>query len=73
MDFGQTLVNQPFFFESDHTLLGAGLGFEFELPYGMLARFDFAKPLRELKSAGIVRDGTRSGDYRVHGLFRWNF
>ena len=73
VDFGQTLVNQPFFFESDHTLLGAGLGFEFELPYGMLARFDFAKPLRELKSAGIVRDGTRSGDYRVHGLFRWNF
>ena len=53
--------------------MGAGLGFEFELPYGMLARVDFAKPLSELKSAGRVLDGTKSGDYRVHGLFRWNF
>ena len=73
VDFAQTFVNDPFFFEADQTLVGAGLGFEFELPYGMLARVDFAKPLSELKSAGRVLDGTKSGDYRVHGLFRWNF
>lgn len=73
LDFGKTFVNRPFFFESDQFLFGAGLGFEFQMPYGMLARFDFAKPLRELSSAGVIRDGTKSGDYRVHGLFRWNF
>ena len=73
LDFGKTFVNRPFFCESDQSLFGAGLGFEFQMPYGMLARFDFAKPLRELSSAGVIRDGTKSGDYRVHGLFRWNF
>ena len=73
IDWASTQVNDPFFFESDQTLLGAGLGFEFQLPFGLYARVDFAKPLHELESAGTVLDGTRSGDYRVHGLFRWNF
>ena len=73
LDWASTQVNDPYFFESDQTLLGAGLGVEFQLPFGLYARIDFAKPLSELTSAGTVLDGTRSGDYRVHGLFRWKF
>jgi hypothetical protein len=73
LDWASTQVNDPYFFESDQTLLGAGLGVEFQLPFGLYARIDFAKPLSELTSAGTVLDGTRSGDYRVHGHFRWKF
>jgi hypothetical protein len=43
------------------------------LPRGLYARFDLAKPMRELKVNGNVIDGTESSDYRVHGNLGWNF
>ena len=58
-------------FESDHNLLGIGVGVQI-LSRGLYARFDLAKPLRELK-VGSVIDGTQSSDYRVHGNLGWNF
>ena len=71
----QTFVNDPFFLRSrSFSMVGAGYwDSNLGLPYGMLARLDFAKPLSELKSEGTILDGTKSGDHRVHGLFRWNF
>ena len=72
-DFGMTQVNNSLFYESDHSLLGMGLGFEFELPLGAYARVDFAKPIKELSSMGVPIDGTRSKDYRIHGNLRWKF
>ncbi len=73
LDVGSTRVNDPRFYESSYTLAGAGLGFEFQLPYGAFARVDFAKPLKELQKMGVVMDGTHSGDYRVHGNLGWKF
>jgi len=43
------------------------------LPRGLYARFELAKPMRELKVGGNVIDGTESSDYRVHGNLGWNF
>ena len=73
IDWARVGVNDPLFFESDQTLLGIGVGVEFLLPRGLYARFDLAKPLRELKVGGNTIDGTRSSDYRVHGNLGWNF
>lgn len=73
LDIGLTRVNDPFTYESDHTLIGLGFGIEFELPYGAYARIDFAKPLEELHSLGTAIDGTKSDDYRIHGNIRWKF
>jgi len=73
LDVGLTQVNDPFAYESDHTLIGLGFGLEFQLPYGAYARIDFAKPLEELHSLGAVLDGTKSDDYRIHGNVRWKF
>lgn len=72
-DFGATHVNRPFSYESDHDLVGLGLGLEFQLPYGAYARVDFAKPLNELRVMGDPIDGTESDDYRIHGNVRWKF
>ena len=67
LDAGLTQVNDPFAYESDHTLIGLGFGLELQLPYGAYARIDFAKPLEELHSLGTALDGTKSDDYRIHG------
>ena len=73
IDWARVGVNDPLFFESDHNLLGIGVGVQILLPRGLYARFDLAKPLRELKVGGNVIDGTESSDYRVHGNLGWNF
>lgn len=73
IDIGSTRVNDPRFYESSFNLMGAGLGLEFQLPYGAFARVDFAKPLKELKKMGVAMDGTKSDDYRVHGNLGWKF
>ena len=73
IDFGKTYVNDPLSYESDHQLVGAGIGLQLKLPYGGSARFDFAKPLKEVVNAGTVLDGTRSGDGRVHAMISWEF
>lgn len=73
IDWARTSVNQPLFYESNHNLFSTGLSFQLPLPYGMYASIEFAKPLREIKVAGIPLDGTNSNDYRVHGNFGWKF
>ena len=73
IDWARVGVNDPLFFESDQNLLGIGLGVEILLPRGLYARFELAKPMRELKVGGNVIDGTESSDYRVHGNLGWNF
>ena len=73
IDWARVEVNDPLFFESDQTLIGMGVGVQFLLPRGLYARFDLAKPLRELKVGDNPIDGTRSSDYRVHGNLGWNF
>ena len=73
IDWARASINDPLFFESDQNLLGIGLGVQILLPRGLYARFDLAKPMRELKVGGNVIDGTKSSDYRVHGNLGWNF
>ena len=73
IDWARVGVNDPLFFESDHNLLGIGVGVQILLPRGLYARFDLAKPMRELKVGSSVIDGTESSDYRVHGNLGWNF
>ena len=73
IDWARVGVNDPLFFESDQSLLGIGVGVQILLPRGLYARFDLAKPLRELKVGDNVIDGTDSSDYRVHGNLGWNF
>ena len=73
LDLGGTRVNDARFYESSYSLLGAGVGLEFQLPYGAYARIDFAKPVKELSRMGVPVDGTEGSDYRVHGNLRWKF
>ena len=73
IDWARVGVNDPLFFESDQNLVGVGVGLQILLPRGLYARFDLAKPMRELKVGGNVIDGTESSDYRVHGNLGWNF
>jgi len=73
IDWGQSYVNQPYFYESNHNLLGTGIGLEFQLPLGLYARIDFAKPLHELSTVNGVMEGTNAGDYRIHTLIRADF
>jgi len=76
LDYGQTYVNDPFpDFESDRSLLGAGIGLRFELPFGGYARLDFAKPLKEVVNVanGSIMDGTRSKDARVHAVISMDY
>jgi hemolysin activation/secretion protein len=72
-DFGATYLNDPLSYESDHHLAGTGIGLQFDLPYGGLARLDFAKPLKEVVNAGTSLDGTRSDDARVHASIRLDY
>ncbi|MFP6887638.1 MAG: BamA/TamA family outer membrane protein, partial [Opitutales bacterium] len=73
VDFGETFVNDPKSYESDHQLAGAGVGLQFGLPYGGSARVHFAKPLKEIVNSGAVLEGTRSGDGRIHAMISWEF
>ena len=73
LDWARVGVKDPLFFESDQTLSGMGVGVQILLPRGLYARFDLAKPLRELKAGNYLIEGTQSSDYRVHGNIGWNF
>ena len=72
-DWAETFVNQPFSYESDHSIAGAGIGWEIKFSNGLQARLDLAKPLREINNNGTVLDGTRSSDRRVHSRITWDF
>ena len=73
VDWSEIFVNDPLSYESDHSLLGAGIGLDLWFAGGLRARLDFAKPLREISNGGTILDGTRSGDHRVHALIKWDF
>ena len=66
-------MNQPLSYESDRTLLGAGVGLEMKFSSGLFTRLDFATPLREIKNSGTILEGTQKNDHRVHALFQWEF
>ena len=72
-DYGQSFVKDPFFYESDQTLIGLGCGLFSELPGGGRARIDFAKPLKKVETGTGIRDGTRGNDYRIHASTQWVF
>ena len=72
-DYGQSFVKDPFFYESDQTLIGLGCGLLTELPGGGQARLDFAKPLKTVETDTGIREGTQSHDYRVHASTQWTF
>ena len=73
VDWGETFVTDPLFYESDQSILGAGVGLELKAPRGGSARIDFARPLREIVNNGTILEGTRSGDHRVHASINWKF
>jgi hypothetical protein len=73
VDYGATHVNDPKDYEPDRRLLGAGIGLQFELPFGGSARVDVAKPLKKIVNSETVLDGTRSDDGRVHARVSWEF
>ena len=73
VDWGETFSTDPLFYESDHSILGAGIGLELNLPGGGMARIDFAQPLREIVNNGNILEGTRSNDHRLHAMIRWEF
>jgi hemolysin activation/secretion protein len=73
IDWGESFVNDPLSYESDHSILGAGLGVEVKFSKGLKARLDFAKPVKEIKSGNTIMEGTNSSDNRVHGMLTWEF
>lgn len=73
VDWAETKVNQPLSYESDRTLLGAGVGLEMKFSSGLFTRLDFATPLREIENSGTILEGTQKNDHRVHALFQWEF
>ena len=73
VDWAHTRLNSPLAYESNQNLLGAGFGIYLTMPWGLYFHADFAKPLREVKSAGLPLEGTKSSDYRVHANMGWNF
>ena len=72
-DYGQSFIKDPFFYESDQTLIGLGCGLLSELPGGGRARLDFAKPLKKVETGTGIREGTKNDDYRIHASTQWTF
>ena len=73
IDWGESFVNDPLSYESDHSILGAGLGVEVKFSKGLKARLDFAKPMKEIKSGNTILEGSNSSDNRVHAMLTWDF
>ena len=51
VDWAETEVNQPMSYESEKSLLGAGVGLEMKFSNGLFSRLDLATPLREIKNS----------------------
>ena len=73
VDWAETFVNDPLSYESDRSILGAGVGWEMKFSSGLQARLDFAKPLREITTGGTVMEGTGRSDERIHARISWEF
>ncbi|MCC5828967.1 MAG: ShlB/FhaC/HecB family hemolysin secretion/activation protein [Phycisphaeraceae bacterium] len=63
LDVGFTSSNNAFAFESDHTLIGAGVGLEMTLWQNLQARMDLGFPLHEVDN-GTTR--VKPGSARIH-------
>lgn len=72
-DYGKTFVNNPFKFESDHTLISAGIGLRFITENGLSVITEYGRPFEEIISNDVVREGTTSSDYRIHTKIIWDF
>ena len=60
-DVGRTIVSDRFAFESDETLMGAGVGVELLFKRNVSLRLDWGFVLEELEAQGI-----NSGSNRLH-------
>ena len=61
LDYGMVIPADPLFFESNETLIGAGVGLEFLFRTNFRFRLDWGFPLRDLPSAGV-----EAGDERLY-------
>ncbi len=61
VDVGRSMNNDRFFFESNETLIGAGIGVEFQVKRNLSARLDWGFALSDVDRADV-----ESGDNRVH-------
>lgn len=66
VDIGHTSVNRPLFFESDETLVGAGVGFEFVYRRNLNLRLDWGVALNGLDTRDVD-----AGSSRLHFLTRF--
>ncbi|MCA9291208.1 MAG: ShlB/FhaC/HecB family hemolysin secretion/activation protein [Phycisphaerales bacterium] len=61
VDVGQTIISDPFSFESDNTLVGTGVGIELLLRQNINLRVDWGVALQDLES-----DNVHAGSNRFH-------
>lgn len=68
LDVGQTYNSDRLIFESDETLVGAGVGLELQILTNFTARADWGFVLQDV-GAGVAE----SGDHRLHLVFTFLF
>jgi hypothetical protein len=68
LDVGQSIVSDPFSFEEDNTLVGAGVGFELSYKRNLQARVDWGFVLNEIESRS-VNSGSNRLQFLVTLLF----
>lgn len=66
IDVGRTHVNDRFSFESNETLVGAGVGLELALTRRLNGRVDFGFPLRDFDDPGGNDNDVDVGDWAIH-------
>ena len=60
-DYGLLMQSDPLFYESNETLMGAGVGLEFLFRSNFRFRLDWGFPLKDLPAAGV-----EVGDERLY-------
>jgi hemolysin activation/secretion protein len=65
LDVGRTVINKPLSFEKDQTLVGGGLGLEFQLQRNVIIRADWGVALEGLRDF-LGNPIVRSGSSRLH-------
>ena len=66
IDVGRTQVNDRFSFESNETLVGAGVGVELALTRRLNGRVDFGFPLRDFDDPSGNDNDVDVGDWAIH-------
>ena len=59
VDAGRAIISDPFFFESDHTLVGAGIGAEFLYKRNLSLRLDWGFALDSLENPNVTAGSNR--------------